>query len=171
MNKQGETMKKKETKYSLEKEIKEALASGRSQSSIYNALKDGKDDSVLADKVAEYLPLEVRNKTKYYNYAIIFLLVANAALSMNFLVIILAFFLFFYLKEGSGFGYRIMFLFSLLNIMYVFYTDKTDLAHVKTVLWILLGISGILFYKFVFINKTISGKVKKDKNGNYIFLD
>ena len=59
-------MKKKETKYSLEKEIREALASGRSQKSIYNTLKDGNDDSVLADKVAEYLPLEVRNKTKYY---------------------------------------------------------------------------------------------------------
>lgn len=164
-------MKKKETKYSLEKEIREALASGRSQKSIYNVLKDGKDDNVLADKIAEYLPLEVRNKTKYYNYIIIFLLVADAALSMNFLVIILAFFLFFYLKEGNGFGYRVLFLFSLLNMMYAFYTDKTDLVHVKLVLWALLGISGILFYKFVFTNKTISGKIKKDKDNNYIFLD
>ena len=164
-------MKKKETKYSLEKEIREALASGRSQKSIYNTLKDGNDNCVLADKVAEYLPLEVRNKTKYYNYIIIFLLVINAVLSMNFLVIILAFFLFFYLKEGNGFGYRIMFLFSLLNIMYAFYTDKTGLVLVKTVLWSLLRISGILIYKIVFKNKTISGKVKKDKNDNYIFLD
>ena len=66
-------MKKKETKYSLEKEIREALASGRSQKSIYNTLKDGNDDSVLADKVAEYLPLEVRNKTKYSgNYTCLF---------------------------------------------------------------------------------------------------
>ena len=64
-----------------------------------------------------------------------------------------------------------MFLFSLLNIMYAFYTDKTGLVLVKTVLWSLLGISGILFYKLVFKNKTISGKVKKDKNDNYIFLD
>ena len=55
--------------------------------------------------------------------------------------------------------------------MYAFYTDKTGLVLVKTVLWSLLGISGILFYKLVFTNKTISGKVKKDKNDNYIFLD
>lgn len=171
MNKQGELMKIKETKYSLEKEIREALASGRSQKSIYDALKDGENDSILAEKVAEYLPLGIRNKTKYYNYIIIFLLVANAVLSMNFLVVILAFFLFFYLKEGNGFGYRIMFIFSLLNIMYAFYTDKTGLVHIKTVLWILLGVSGILFYKFVFTNKTITGKIKKDKDNNYIFLD
>ena len=164
-------MKKKETKYSLEKEIREALASGRSQKSIYNTLKDGNDDSVLADKVAEYLPLEVRNKTKYYNYIIIFLLVINAALSMNFLVIILAFFLFFYLKEGNGFGYRILFLFSLLNMMYAFYADKTEIVQVKILLWALLGISGILFHKLVFTNKTITGKIKKDQNDNYIFLD
>ena len=164
-------MKKKETKYSLEKEIREALASGRSQKSIYEALKDGKENSILADKVAEYLPLGVRNKTKYYNFIIILLLVVNAALSMNFLVIIIAFFLYFYLKEGNGFGYRIMFLFSLLNMAYAFYTDKTNLVHVKIVLWALLGISGILFYKFIFTNKTILGKVKKDKDNNYIFLD
>ncbi|MCP1223362.1 hypothetical protein [Sebaldella sp. S0638] len=164
-------MEKKETKYSLEKEIREALASGRSQKSIYDTLKEGKDDSVLADKVGEYLPLNVRNKTKYYNCAIIFLLVANAALSMNFLVIILAFFLYFYLKEGNGFGYRILFLFSLLNMMYAFYTDKTEVVQVKMILWALLGITGILFYKFVFTNKTIMGKTKKDQNDNYIFLD
>ena len=123
-------MKKKETKYSLEKEIREALASGRSQKSIYNTLKDRDDDSVLADKIAEYLPLGVRNKTKYYNYIIILLLVINAVLSMNFLVIILAFFLFFYLKEGNGFGYRILFLFSILNIMYAYYADKTSLLYI-----------------------------------------
>jgi hypothetical protein len=164
-------MKKNETKYSLEKEIREALASGRSQKSIYDTLRDNENDSVLADKIAEYLPLEIRNKTRYYNYAIILLLVVNALLSLNFLVIILAFFLFFYLKEGNGFGYRVLFLFALLNIIYVYYTDKTAFADIKMILWVLLGAAGILFYKLVFKNKSISGKIKKDKEGNYIFLN
>ena len=164
-------MKKNETKYSLEKEIREALAAGRSQSSLYNTLKNEENDRILANKISEYLPLEIRNKTKYYNYIIIFLLAANAVLSMNFLVIILAFFLFFYLKEGNGFGYRILFLFSILNIMYAYYADKTSLLYIKILLWVLLGAAGILFYKFVFTNKTISGKIKKDKKDNYIFLD
>lgn len=158
-------------KFSLEREIREEISKGTSQKKLYDTLKNEDTDQNLAGKITDYLPQKIKNKTRYINYFIIILLIVNVCININILVIVLSVFLFFYLKEGNAYGYRNLPLFALLNIIYVFYVDKTPYVYIKMSLWLFLGILGILFHKYVFKNKTVTGKTKQDKQGNYIFLD
>ena len=66
-------MKEKENKLSIEKEVKKVLLDGKTQEGTYNFLKNRVTDVGFIDKVTDYLPNNIREKNKYFNYLIILL--------------------------------------------------------------------------------------------------
>ena len=165
-------MKEKENKLSIEKEVKKVLLDGKTQEGTYNFLKNRVTDVGFIDKVTDYLPNNIREKNKYFNYLIILLLLVNVILNFNILVILTSFIMYFFLKEMSGYGYRILLWFVFLNIVYIYFTvSMSYFTYIRIILWGLLGLTSFIFYKRVFRNKTITGKTKTDQNGDYLFID
>lgn len=165
-------MKNQDKKLSLEEEVKLALSTGRSQKNVYGSFKNKTDDPKFIDKVTDYLPKDIKEKNKYFNYFIILFLLANVILNFNILNVIISFILYFFLKEMSGWGYRALLWVVFLNIIFIFFTaDMVYFTYIRIGIWILFGLTDFIFYKKVFKNKTITGKTKRDQNGDYIFID
>ena len=165
-------MKNQDNKVSIEREVKLALSHGRTQKNVYNSFKNKTDDPKFIDKLTDYLPNNVKEKNKYFNYFIIIFLLVNVILNLNVLNVIISFVLYFFLKEMSGYGYRILLWFIFLNIIFIFFMgNMTYFKYIRIGIWILYGLADFIFYKKVFKNKTITGKTKRDQNRDYIFID
>ena len=165
-------MKNQENKISVEREVNLSLSTGKSQKNVYDSFKNKTDDPKFIDKVTDYLPNEIKEKNKYFNYFIMIFLLVNVILNLNILNVIISFILYFFLKEMSGWGYRALLWIIFLNIIFIFFTaDMVYFTYIRIGIWILFGLTDFIFYKKVFKNKTITGKTKRYQNGDYIFID